>query len=420
MRNVIRSLITGVSVVALGLAGSAVGTAAPHRDADLPADVLAAMQRDLGLTAEQARTRAAQQDEADQLDDVLKTRLGAAFGGAWFDAASGRLAVAVTDPARAGEVRSAGARPQVVKHSEADLDKIKQDLDSLAGRADGDRAREHDKRGRTPSEAVKGLTSWTVDVQTNTVTVTALAGRSQNAVAGLKKYGDAVKVEYTATEPSTAAFLDGGDVLYYGAFGGGYCSAGFNVRNVSTGLRYVLTAGHCGPAGTAVFGYTGAQIGTVQAAFFPTYDDSLVRVTNTGAWTQGPWVDVNPSQGGVVTVSGYSDSPVGTAICKSGVTTKLTCGVITAKRETVTYSGGRTVYDLTRHNACVEPGDSGGSNYRNSGTRTAEGMTSGAQLYLVNGAYRCGQVVGQPNVSWYYPAAISLPYYQSAYGVTLW
>jgi streptogrisin C len=418
MRKSFRTLIVGVSAVALGFAGSAVGTAGPERAADLPSDVVSAMQRDLGLTAEQAARRAAQQDAADRLDDVLKGRLGTAFGGAWFDADSGKLAVAVTDAARVGEVRAAGARAHVVRHSESDLEKIKKDLDSLAGRAEDDGSRT--RPGRAPSDAVKGLTSWSVDPRTNAVTVVALAGRSEKAVAGLKKYGDAVKVEYTDVEPSTTAFLDGGDVLYYGAFGGGYCSTGFNVRNVSNGLRYVLTAGHCGPAGTAVYGYTGAQIGTVQSAFFPTYDDALVRVTNTGAWTQGPWVDVNPSQGGIVTVSGYSDSPVGTAICKSGVTTKLTCGVITAKRQTVTYTGGRTVYDLTRHSACVERGDSGGSNYRNSGTRTAEGVTSGAQLYLLNGQYRCGQAVGQPNVSWYYPAAISLPYYQSVYGVTLW
>ncbi|WP_309116475.1 S1 family peptidase [Saccharothrix sp.] len=418
MRKLLRTVLTGVSVAALGFTGTAVGTATPERSVDLPADVLSAMQRDLGLTADQAARRAVQQDEADRLDDVLKGRLGAAFGGAWFDAESGRLAVAVTDAARAGEVRAAGARAHVVRHSEADLEKIKGDLDALAGKQSDNANRDKPNRGR--SDEVKGLVSWSVDPTANVVSVTALARGSEKAVAGLRKYGDAVRVEYTDVEPSTAAFLDGGDILYYGAFGGGYCSAGFNLRNVNNGLRYVLTAGHCGPAGTAVYGYTGAQIGTVQAAFFPTWDDAIVRVTNTAAWTQGPWVDVNPSQGGVVTVSGYSDSPVGTAICKSGVTTKLTCGVITAKRQTVTYSGGQTVYDLTRHNACVEPGDSGGSNYRNSGTRTAEGVTSGAQLYLVGGRYRCGAAVGLPNVSWYYPAAISLPYYQAAYGATLW
>ncbi|WP_033429403.1 hypothetical protein [Saccharothrix syringae] len=138
--------------------------------------------------------------------------------------------------------------------------------------------------------------------------------------------------------------------------------------------------------GVGVADYNGALIGTVQSSFFPTYDDALVRVTNTAGWTRGPWVD---------------------------------CGTITAERVTVNYRGGFTVRDLTRHDACVEPGDSGGSNYRDSGTRTAEGVTSGA---LLSAANRCGQnaTPSFPNESYYYPAALSVPHYNSTHGVTPW
>ncbi|WP_447003837.1 S1 family peptidase [Saccharothrix isguenensis] len=389
------------------------GTEPPGAEGRLPGDVLAAMQRDLGLDADQANRRAVQQEEADRLDDVLEARLGGVFGGAWFDGASGKLVVGVTDANRAGVVTAAGARARVVKHSESHLEAVKAELDALAG-GKGDAQRKA-APGQADKAAVEGLTSWSVDPVTNTVAVTALKGAK--GLRTLARYGDAVRVETATTEPRTTAFLDGGDDLDYP---NGGCSAGFNMRNTTTGARYVLTAGHCGAAGSVVRGQGNVVIGSVEAAFFPSYDDALIRVTNTGAWTQGAWVDVNPPNGGIVTVSGHSDSPVGTAICKSGRTTKLTCGTITAKRQTVTYTGGLTVYDLTRHNACVEPGDSGGSNYRNSGTRTAEGVTSGAQLYTVGGRDRCGQVVGVANVSWYYPAALSVPYYQGAYGATLW
>ncbi|WP_312869866.1 S1 family peptidase [Saccharothrix ecbatanensis] len=389
------------------------GAESQDTEGRLPGDVLAAMQRDLGLDAEQANRRAVQQEAADRLDDVLKARLGAAFGGAWFDGASGKLVVGVTDANRADAVTAAGAQARVVKHSENHLEAVKAELDALAG-GKGD-AKRKAAPGQADKAAVAGLTSWSVDPVANTVTVTALKGAK--GLKTLAKYGDAVRVETTDAEPQTTAFLDGGDDLNYPSGG---CSAGFNMRNTGTGVRYVLTAGHCGAAGSVVRGQGSVVIGSVEAAFFPSYDDALIRVTNTGAWTQGPWVDVNPPNGGVVVVSGHSDSPVGTAICKSGRTTKLTCGAITAKRQTVTYTGGLTVYDLTRHNACVEPGDSGGSNYRNSGTRTAEGVTSGAQLYSVGGRNRCGQVVGVANVSWYYPAALSVPYYQATYGATLW
>jgi streptogrisin C len=414
MRKSLRGVFTGSLAVILAFSGALVaGAESQDTEGRLPGDVLAAMQRDLGLDAEQANRRAVQQEAADRLDDVLKARLGAAFGGAWFDGASGKLVVGVTDANRADAVTAAGAQARVVKHSENHLEAVKAELDALAG-GKGD-AKRKAAPGQADKAAVAGLTSWSVDPVANTVTVTALKGAK--GLKTLAKYGDAVRVETTDAEPRTTAFLDGGDDLNYPAGG---CSAGFNMRNTGTGVRYVLTAGHCGAAGSVVRGQGSVVIGSVEAAFFPSYDDALIRVTNTGAWTQGPWVDVNPPNGGVVVVSGHSDSPVGTAICKSGRTTKLTCGTITAKRQTVTYTGGLTVYDLTRHNACVEPGDSGGSNYRNSGTRTAEGVTSGAQLYSVGGRNRCGQVVGVANVSWYYPAALSVPYYQATYGATLW
>ena len=50
----------------------------------------------------------------------------------------------------------------------------------------------------------------------------------------------------------------------------------------------------------------------------------------------------------------------------------------------------------------------------------AEGVTSGAQLWTKDGALRCGQAVGQPNVSWYFPIADSLAYYGPKYGVSVW
>ncbi|MEU5695497.1 S1 family peptidase [Actinosynnema sp. NPDC020468] len=415
MKRVIRATLAATSVIALGWAATTVAAAAPDRGAEPTSDVASAVRRDLGLTPEQAGRRATAQDRADRVDDRLAASLGPAFGGAYFDAASGLLVVGVTDAGQVAAVTAAGARARVVGHGLAELDAIKDALDVESGRVfDGKRA----VQGKPATDAVKGLVSWSVDAESNAVVVTALRTGSQDAVSRLAKHGDAVKVEYTDAAPRTAAFLDGGDELNYPAGG---CSAGFDLRNPGTGARYLLTAGHCGPAGSVVRGQGNVVIGTVASAYYPTYDDALITVTNTGAWTQGPWVDVNPSNGGVVVVSGYSDSPVGTAICKSGRTTRLTCGSITAKNETVTYVGGQTVYNLTRHNACVEPGDSGGATFRNSGTRTAEGVTSGALLYLTPiGTLRCGQAVGAATVSWSYPAAISVPFYTAVYGASLW
>ena len=76
---------------------------------------------------------------------------------------------------------------------------------------------------------------------------------------------------------------------------------------------------------------------------------------------------------------------------------------------------------MTRHSACVEPGDSGGSNLSFIGGKfRAEGVTSGASMTIIAGKKRCLSAVGQQNISWYFPIADSLPYYGARYGATLW
>jgi streptogrisin C len=259
---------------------------------------------------------------------------------------------------------------------------------------------------------------WHVDPALNSVVVSAVKDRpSRAALENLAKYGNAIRFEYLQVAPTQAAnFMDGGDIINLP--GGGYCSAGFNLRNPSTGQGYLLIAGHCVQAGQTVTGQGGFTFGVVQQSFFPTYDDAIIKATNAGYWIQGHWVDINPPNGGFITISGYTDAPVGTTVCKSGMKTKLTCGTITAKHETVNFGGSNTVYDETRHSACVEKGDSGGSNYVPGSPNTAEGVTSGAVLY--GATLRCGAAVGQPTISWYFPFRNSISYYGPAYGVSLW
>jgi streptogrisin C len=421
MKRMIRGLAAGASVIvlALGTGGTAAavpepadGQRADRRVSDgLSPEVLAAMQRDLGLSPEAAKLRFAQQEKATRLDGELRNRLGTAFGGSWFDAELGKLVVGVTDPKLSGQVRAAGAEVRTVKYSEVVLKGIVAQLDALAGRASDKATR---AAGGDAQTEVAGLTSWYLDPISNSVVVTALRGQPRAPVLDtLAGYGDAVRVEYTDVVPRTTdQYVDGGDAIG----NPGFCSTGFNLRS-SAGQGFILTAGHCAVGTASVVGHDGNYFGAVVEAWFPTYDDALIRNDNPGYWIQRGLVDTNPSHGtSFVTITGYSDAPVGTAVCKSGITTLLTCGNITGKDETVNY-GGQVVYGLTRHSACVEPGDSGGSNFSGG---NAEGVTSGAQLYWDGSRYRCGQVFGQPNVSWYYPIADSLAYYGPGYGLGLW
>lgn len=406
------AIVVTVPAIVLGPAVPAAAAPAPVPDRSArvtEADVLAALQRDLHLTAEQAARLVRQQTAALAANRALDASLGADFGGSWFDAKSGKLVVSVTKASRAAEVTARGAEVRVVERGERALGKITDELDRLAGRAAGG-AR---KAAPGPRDAaLAGVVGWHADPRTDKVVVTALRGTPK--AAALAKYGDALRMEYVDSAPRAAAnFMDGGDLL-----NGGRCSAGFNLRNPSTGQGYLLTVGHCFNQGENVFGQGGVYFGPTLESFFPTWDDALIRNDNPAYWIQGPWVDVSPSNGGVLTVSGSTDAPVGTTVCKSGITTLLTCGYITVMRETVTYVGGLTVYGLKRHSACVELGDSGGANFAVTSSYTAEGVTSGAILYGSN--YQCGQDVGQPNTSWYYPIVSSLPYYGPKYSIALW
>ena len=312
--------------------------------------------------------------------------------------------------------KAAGADARLVKHSLGELSAIKEELDAATGAPTGGAER---RQADAPRDI--GLSAWTVDPVTNSVLVTVTAEQAEAAKELLADFGDAVTFEETPSAPQTTAnFMDGGD-----AINGGSCSAGFNLRNPSTGTRFLLTAGHCVSTGSTLTGQGGVTFGTVNESWFATYDDAIARNQNTPFWIQGPWVDTNPSNGGVITTSGSTDGLVGTVVCKSGITTKWTCGQITAKNQTVTYTGGNTVFGLTRHNACAEPGDSGGANVSVFGsTRRAEGVTSGGSLIEWDGKLRCiGAIfgwLGFQSTSWYFPIADSLAYYGPKYGVTTW
>jgi streptogrisin C len=426
-RKTLLTFVLAALTVVLASAAAASGGSDGDRGRVAAADdeILAALQRDLGLSPEQAREQGAKQARAIELDQALQVSLGDAYAGSYYDAERGTLVVNVSDDEKLEEAKASGAEARLVKYSNAELDAIKEELDVAGGKKEGSSAADRQVDG-TRKASVDGMTGWYVDPKTNTVHVTVARGEAKAAAEVLAKYGDAVSIEESGDVPTPAAnFMDGGDLI-----NGSSCSAGFNLRNPSTGKGFLLTAGHCVSSGSTLTGQGGVAFGPVLESWFPTYDDALARNDSAGGfWIQGPWVDTNPSNGSFINTSGFTDGPVGTSICKSGITTKWTCGQITAKNETVTYPGSNTVFGLTRHSACVEKGDSGGANVSVSVSFSwpwliptfsykAEGMTSGASLTLVG--KQCLSKVGGTNVSWYFPIADSLAYYGPKYGVCVW
>jgi streptogrisin C len=325
---------------------------APAGSGGVSPQILAAMQRDLGLSPDQAAARLKRAKWASGVSAKLSAETGSDFGGAWLAADGTTLKVAVTNAGAADTVKAAGAVPVLVKSSEQKLDAAKTKLDSARSDA-------------------SGLTGWYVDVTTNKLVVVA----KPDAAAAARKFaksagvaGDNVSVVTSSAAPKTLAGgdLHGADPYFISlAEGTARCSIGFSVQGG------FVTAGHCGTPGDQTFDQTQAPMGAVKANTFPgDADEGFVAVTEAG-FTEQPFV--NDFKGNLLPVAGSTEAPVGAAVCRSGSTTGTHCGTIEAKNQTVVYPEG-AVTGLTRTNVCAEAGDSGGPWL--SGDQ-AQGVTSG-------------------------------------------
>lgn len=284
--------------------------------------------------------------QASELARQISADLGADSAGTYYDAGSGRLVVGVLDEGAAARVRAAGAEPRTVRHSAAELASAQRALKSDA--------------------SIPG-TAWAVDPRLNKVVVTAdstVTGarkdRLDKVVAGL---GDKVAVKRTAGV--FRPFIAGGDAIW----GSGVrCSLGFNVTK--GGKPYFLTAGHCGNASrtwSATQG--GAQIGVTESSAFPGHDYALVRYTSSIAHPSA----VDLYDGSTQNISRAGQATVGETVQRSGSTTGVHDGQVTALGVTVNYEEG-AVEGMIGTSVCAEPGDSGGALFDGD---TALGLTSG-------------------------------------------
>ncbi|MFI9252158.1 S1 family peptidase [Streptomyces sp. NPDC053069] len=295
-----------------------------------------------------ARPLASAADRADP-GATLVARLGTArTAGNWIGA-DGRPVVAVTDEAAAREVRRAGAAAKVVSHS----------MDELRSATAALRA----------APRVAG-TAWAVDYRTNRVVVradsTVSAGdwsRMSHVAAGI---GGFVRMERMKGTFTTR--LNGAQPILST---GGRCSAGFNVTNGQS--DFILTAGHCGPAGSTWFADNqgNQQLGRTVNSAFPGTDFSLVQYASGKAGDGADVVAIGGGNG--VRITGVADAAVGQRVFRSGSTSGLHDGTVTALNATVNYPEG-TVTGLIETNVCAEPGDSGGPLFSDG---IALGVTSG-------------------------------------------
>jgi streptogrisin D len=294
----------------------------------------------------------------------LLKRLGAHTAGSYLDA-SGAVMVNVVDAASAAAVTAAGATPRMVSRTSAQLTAAQGTVESM--------------------HAVGTMVA--ADPKSNQVVVSVTDSVSAADQAKLRsaaaRMGGAVRLERVAGTLST--LIRGGDPIFVS---GARCSLGFNARDGAGTTFYVLTAGHCTNIGASWSTSGGTVFGTRFATSFPGNDYGVIRYTNTSVAHPGT-VNVN---GGTQDITRSANATVGQSACRSGSTTGVHCGSVTAVNASVTYPQG-TVTGLIRTNICAEPGDSGGSLY--SGT-TALGMTSGGSGNCTSGGTTFFEPVTEP------------------------
>ncbi|MGW1816567.1 S1 family peptidase [Streptomyces sp. NPDC002125] len=284
---------------------------------------------------------------AGNLATTLHRTLGGDTAGAYYDAEARNLVVNVVDEAAAEQVRQAGGKARLVQHTLAELTAARQ---TLAAKA-----------------TIPG-TSWAVDPVSNKVVVTAdrtvegaAWGKLGKVVEGLGS-----KAELKKSAGEFKPLIAGGDAIWGN---GGRCSLGFNV--VKDGEPYFLTAGHCTESITSWSGTQGvAEIGANEDSSFPDNDYGLVKYTSD---VEHP-SEVDLYDGSTQAITQAGEATVGMSVTRSGSTTQVHDGEVTALDATVNYGNGDIVNGLIQTTVCAEPGDSGGSLFSGD---TAIGLTSG-------------------------------------------
>ncbi|MFI5499991.1 S1 family peptidase [Nocardia asteroides] len=347
----------------------AVADAQPEPAADLPAQLVQAVTRDLKISPEEYLRRADVAQQVAAFSTTAQRQFPQAFAGAWLNDA-GNAVVALAQGPGSDQAReaasSAGFEVRNVAKSESALRGEKTAFENWLAAA--------------PPEVAALVRGVVIDPVNN-----AIAVRVDQAGLPLPSFIDPSRVVVTAPPvagervdlTATPVAGDGNGAL---AGGDGYasvvgrsslrCSLGFNGTDRS-GNVINITAGHCNPdigsagTGSAAAVYelngdkAGAQLGTFQKSVLGEQDYSIIRINdNARARFENNLVRVPGNA--PIAVDGVATPVVGAPVCKSGSRTGFSCGIINGVDQTVQV-GDRQLTQSFSANICALPGDSGGA-----------------------------------------------------------
>ncbi|HYJ74455.1 MAG TPA: S1 family peptidase [Kineosporiaceae bacterium] len=238
-----------------------------------------------------------------------------------------------------------------------------------------------DKAGRLVGTAwavVDGHVVVDVFDNASTATVSHVTGLARSSAGAIQLH---------RTPGALTRRIAGGDAIYGSSY---RCSLGFNVKD-SAGAYYFLTAGHCGNLATTWYANSRKTtvLGTRTGTSFPGNDYAIVKYSTS--YTNHPGT-VDLYNGSSQDVTTAANAFVGESVRRSGSTTGVHSGSVTALNATVNYAEG-TVRGLIRTTVCAEGGDSGGALF--DGTK-AIGLTSGGSGNCSSGGTTYFQPVTEP------------------------
>ncbi|MBF6245081.1 MULTISPECIES: S1 family peptidase [Nocardia] len=366
------AVAASAAVLVLGpLAATSSADPAPAPAPNLPADLVAAVQRDLKISPEEYLHRADVAQHVAAFTATAQRQFPQAFAGAWLDDA-GKAVVALAPGQGLDEAKKAAqdagfgvkdvAKSQTVLRSEKNAFQ-----QWLSGQ---------------PEAVVQAVRGVVIDTVNNSIAV-----RVDKAGVPMPGFVDPAHVIVMAAPPVGPPESDpqvkpvaaeqpnapraGGDS--YASVAGKMqlvCSTGFNGED-RNGNPVNITAGHCDPnipaAGTAnapgMFellpgNHIGAQLGSFQKSILGNQDYSIVSI-DAGSRDRFANNLVRVPGAAPIAITGVADPVVGAPVCKSGSRTGFSCGVVNAVDQTVQV-GDRDLTQAFSANICALPGDSGG------------------------------------------------------------
>lgn len=347
-----RWLVTRLLLI-FSMAG--VATAAEEPSVMIDSGMMAELMALHGLDEPGVIERLIREQDAAEMQFAIEQLDLPEYVGSWFDPASGRLHVAITDQAKVPQIERLGAVAVPVAHGIGELNQLAASVKSLLARDPG--LKDH-------------IVGHSINIPENRVDVyveTKMADAARLHVNAQAAYPHLVEI----------VALDGFPVITTGDVRGADGTRNFTWQQIyggtwpcSIGASIVggyITAGHCGTPGNVMHTPSGELLGTFKASQWGSGGDGGWVETASG-WIPSP--KINGYADGILSVpakwAGLLEAPIGATICRYGQTSGgPDCGTVAAKDVTIDFvlSAFTTVrvYGLTETNGiCTDDGDSGG------------------------------------------------------------